>query len=471
MIVRLSRQWFNPLYFHLKKYAEDPTIRKIMVYGGKSSAKTFSIGQFVAIKGFTENCSSILYRKEQATIKITLKPALVKAVDSIRFGQVYNTMDFRLLCHNGHNIVFKGLDEEGKVKGIEGFKYLLFDELDHFTEEEWRQANLSLRGIPNQKLFATWNPVDERSWIKKEIDSIEWEEQPNHVEGNPYSTLSQNSFVMRSKDGKTVLIRTNYYDNKWITGGDGYGYRDENLIFEYEALSVLNPNAYRVNVLGEWGKPDVQSPYVSNFSHEKHVKECHFNPNLPVYFSLDFNVEPMVCICSHDWRDSKGVLHHHIFQEIVLQPATLLEMIQKIKGAFPASTLATAFYTGDATGNKRNIYTRNNASDWKILQQGLNISSNRLRVPKSNPSVSGMRNLINLYFSIHPDLKINPSCKTLINELMFTECDAEGNILKKDRNKMEQRADALDTLRYHTFTFHHDFEKREAHLLRGALMQ
>ena len=70
-------------------------------------------------------------------------------------------MDFKIANDKGSNIIFKGLDTEGKVKGIEGFTYLLFDEIDQFEQEEWVQANLSLRGLPNQKLFATWNPVDE----------------------------------------------------------------------------------------------------------------------------------------------------------------------------------------------------------------------------------------------------------------------------------------------------------------------
>ena len=170
MALRLKKTWFNPLYFHLRKYIEDPKIRRVMVYGGKSSAKTFTIAQLFNVISYTNNVSCIAYRKEQTTIKISLKPAFVKAIDTIYMNAAYEVQDFMIRGTKGQNIVFKGIDSEGKIKGIEGFKYILLDELDHYTEEEFMQANLSLRGMENQKIFATWNPVDENIWIKKYID-------------------------------------------------------------------------------------------------------------------------------------------------------------------------------------------------------------------------------------------------------------------------------------------------------------
>jgi len=209
-MLRLKKDWFNPLYFHLLKYIEVPTIRKIMIYGGKSSAKTFSIAQLLSIKAYTQKASSICYRKEQTTIKTTLKPAFVKSIEGCYLQNVTDVMDFQINSVSDAKIVFRGLDTEGKVKGIEGFKYLLFDELDHYTEEEWLQANLSLRGIENQKLFATWNPVDENIWIKKELDTYQWTDLPLIVDDNQHSKLDDGSSVQLSNEGKILLIKTTY---------------------------------------------------------------------------------------------------------------------------------------------------------------------------------------------------------------------------------------------------------------------
>ena len=159
-------------------------------------------------------------------------------------------MDFKIANDKGSNIIFKGLDTEGKVKGIEGFTYLLFDEIDQFEQEEWVQANLSLRGLPNQKLFATWNPVDENIWIKKELDRYQWTALPNTIEGKPESKLSDYSRIQQSDDGKILLIKTTYHDNAWITGRGDIP-RDQNLIDEYESLKEVDFNWYNVNVLGK----------------------------------------------------------------------------------------------------------------------------------------------------------------------------------------------------------------------------
>ena len=44
-----------------------------------------------------------------------------------------------------------------------------------------------------------------------------------------------------------------------------------------------------------------------------------------------------------------------------------------------------------------------------------------------------------------------------INELEYTEVSPEGDILKKNRDKLEQRSDFLDTVRYMFNTFIPDF--------------
>lgn len=84
----------------------------------------------------------------------------------------------------------------------------------------------------------------------------------------------------------------------------------------------------------------------------------------------------------------------------------------------------------------------------------------RLKVPKANPSVKENRHLVNLIMAFHPDLIINPKCKKLIYDMQFVESDADGNIVKKDRNKQEQRSDSLDQFRYVCASFLADFYEK-----------
>lgn len=459
--IRLKKTWFNPVYFHILKYAKYPDVRRILIYGSKSSAKTLSICQFLERSAFVENCSSIAYRKEQSTIKTTLKQSFKKSIELIKFDEGFTIMDFSLVAANGQIINLKGLDEEGKIKGIEGYKYLLFDELNHFSEDEWSQANISLRGMPGQKLFATWNPVDERSWIKKDIDSHTWIDLPLEVEGE-HTRLHETSFVRISEDGKTILIKTTYLDNKWIVGGDGYGFRDENLIWEYEMLQRYDPNSYRINVLGEWGKAGVKKPAAYNFSPQKHISRetLKIESDKNIYFGQDFNVSPMATIYLQMWFDSEG--HHMRFiDEIALFNSGVVELAEKLKGTFTPQILALSEWTGDETGNSRHtsqqIIRGQHMTNWKYLDNEFHFGR-RLKLPKRNPLEKDRLDLMNIIFALHPDIQFSPTMKITLNELQFTEVDEEGRLIKSNRNKEAERSDFLDVVGYIFSTWMSDFK-------------
>lgn len=438
--VRLSSKWFNPLYFHLLKYIDDPRIRKIMVYGGKSSAKTLTIAQLFLVKGYMQNCSTINYRKEQTTIKKTIKEAYKKAISLIYFDQAYSAMDFSIAGINGNKHLFTGLDTEGKVKGIESFKYLLFDELDQFEQEEWRQANLSLRGMEGQKLFATWNPVDENIWIKGELDKETWVEQPLIVDDNPYSRLHENSFVKISADGKTLLIKTTYFDNKWMVGADGYGSRDQNLIDEYEKLKDYDENSYRVNVLGEWGVANKEGKFCWAFD-ESQIKPTNHDPSMITWATFDFNVSPMTCTIAQVLPETTTL---RCIECIKLDNSNIWEMCDRILASYPN---ALWMVTGDASGKNASALVQDNMNYYTIIMQKLGLTMQQIQVPESNPRIRENRLLVNAVLK-RWTVEIDPErCKPLIYDLRYVEVDREGNIVK-DRSTESKKADFLDNFRY-----------------------
>lgn len=250
MKITFSKQWFNPLYFILNDIIKDNNIRTVLVYGGKSSSKTVSIAQLQAKELCCHDISSIAFRKESTTIGTTLKKSFDLARSNMFLGQIMDRFDkFYRNNESGSEIQLKGIDDEEKAKGIESYKYVYLDELNHFSFNEYNQFQMSLRGIDGQKIFASWNPVDENSWIKKKlIDTKIWKD-------TAYILPSETSFVKISDDGTTILIKTTYLDNYWINGSPcgTYGYKDNNLIKVYNDLKLIDENQYNINVLGEWG--------------------------------------------------------------------------------------------------------------------------------------------------------------------------------------------------------------------------
>lgn len=439
MALRLKKTWFNPLYFHLRKYIEDPKIRRVMVYGGKSSAKTFTIAQLFNVISYTNNVSCIAYRKEQTTIKISLKPAFVKAIDSIHMNAVYNVQDFAIKGNNSQIIVFKGIDSEGKIKGIEGFKYILLDELDHYTEEEFMQANLSLRGMENQKIFATWNPVDENIWIKKYIDRLQWDELPLTIKGNKHATLDATAFVRKSKDGKTLLIKTTYLDNKWIVGENGYGARDQNLIDEYEQLKTIDPNSYNVNVLGEWGVRDKSNKFAFAFEASKHVGSVEYNPDYLIWLSFDFNVNPISCTAFQYYDDVLRAI-----KCFKLDNSNIYELCKLIASYFPDAMFKV---TGDASGTSRSAMVADNVNYYTIIKDELGLIWSQFNIPSVNPRIEENQVKVNAVLYAGLFVADSENCKELIYDLTYVEVDENKKIIK-DRTAESKKSDFLDHFRY-----------------------
>ena len=439
MALRLKKTWFNPLYFHLRKYIEDPKIRRVMIYGGKSSAKTFTIAQLFNVISYTNNVSCIAYRKEQTTIKISLKPAFVKAIDSIHMNAVYNVQDFAIKGNNSQIIVFKGIDSEGKIKGIEGFKYILLDELDHYTEEEFMQANLSLRGMENQKIFATWNPVDENIWIKKYIDRLQWDELPLTIKGNKHATLDATAFVRKSKDGKTLLIKTTYLDNKWIVGENGYGARDQNLIDEYEQLKTIDPNSYNVNVLGEWGVRDKSNKFAFAFEASKHVGSVEYNPDYLIWLSFDFNVNPISCTAFQYYDDMLRAV-----KCFKIDNSNIYELCKLIASYFPDAMFKV---TGDASGTSRSAMVADNVNYYTIIKDELGLIWSQFNIPSVNPRIEENQVKVNAVLYAGLFIADSENCKELIYDLTYVEIDENKKIIK-DRTAESKKSDFLDHFRY-----------------------
>lgn len=436
--IRYKNNWFNPL-FHIIRDIEisRPKVNKIFCYGSKSSAKTLTIAQYLAIKGMA-GLSSIAYRKESARINDTIKKSFKEAIKYTRLTNGYTQMDKQFRSIYKGEIVLRGLDSESKVKGLEGYSYLLFDELDHFTQEEFTEADLSFRGQVAKIAFFTWNPVSERIWIKAYLDSIEWH-------STEYELPSAASFIKISSCGTMILIKTDYNDNFWTVGSPcgTYGYRDESLLQKYESLKTLNYAKYRVVALGEWGVTEVQSPAVSTFDTTIHVGKPEYDPRFPLIFSVDFNTNPLACTV---WQHYKIESTHYIrcLREIGLENKKTSDLIDFIQTSYTPMELSRCYFTGDATGK---IERTENLSNWMQIEKAFRLGS-RLHLPSSNPHVLSSLAHCDFIFHRHKNILIDETCHRLIYELQYTEKDDSG-LVKKDRNKLEQRADFLDTMRYY----------------------
>lgn len=412
---------FKPLITNESRY--------LVLMGGSGSGKSVFASQKMLIRAITEPKHRLLIIRKVGT---TLRESVFKRFDSLisdlglKTEFTVNKTEMKFTHETGNEIMCFGLDDPEKLKSIESITSVWIEEATELTENDFDQIDLRLRGETEsyKQIILTFNPIDESHWLKKRFFDVE---HPN-----------------------TTTKRTTFLDNKFI---------DDEYRRVLESKASISPNIYRIYYLGEWGKEEIERPYAQNFNRERHVADVSFNPNLPVIFSLDFNVEPFVCTCAHIWTDGKG-MHFHTFDEVVIEKNGSVDaMCDLLENQFGAIVMANCLFTGDAMQRKREITQRNNIDAWRMIDQRFRLGK-RLMVPRANPSVKENRHLVNALLAFHPDVKFNPKCRKLIYDLQFVEADENGDIVKKNRNNESQRADALDCWRYTANTFLYDFLDR-----------
>lgn len=442
MAVRFDKRWFNPLYFILNNSLKDHQISKVFVYGGKSSAKTISLAQILSKEAYVKGASSIAFRKESTSIPTTLKKSFNLVHDKLYLWPGFERQDRIYKCKdNTSEIVLKGMDTEEKAKGVESYKYLYFDELNQFEQAEFEQADLSLRGIPGQKIFGSWNPVDENSWVKVDlVDKYEFNDT------DEYGTLPcENSFVRISTCGTVLLIKTTYEDNYWTNGrpdGDHgnnreFGFRDEALIAKYEKLRTTNANSYKVNVLGEWGKTVFGGEFLKCWRTEIHTGLYPYNPKLAIHLIFDENVNPYYpCGMFQVGDDQKSIylVHAIALESPVNDTNNMCREITRILHKWGHQ--GVVFVGGDPASRKEDVKLEKGQDLFKLIMNGIAEFKPRRSVLHTHPSVRMSAEFFNaiLEEEIYGlTFRADKSCRKAIVDYENTKEDKNGKVDKSTK--------------------------------------
>lgn len=121
----INHKKLNPLGFHLLKLFQDPTIRQIILYGGSSSGKSYSVAQIFLVMSLFEGKNQLVMRKVGASIKDSIYASFKAAAEQLGITDLFQFKDGikEIRCNrNGAKIIFKGLDDSEKIKGLESIK-------------------------------------------------------------------------------------------------------------------------------------------------------------------------------------------------------------------------------------------------------------------------------------------------------------------------------------------------------------
>lgn len=481
MIVNYKK--LNPNGFYLLKYLQDATLRFIILYGGSSSGKSYSVAQTILIQTLQDGENTLVMRKVGASIQKTIYEDYKVAAKGLGIDHLFKFQQNTIKClYNGAKIDFSGLDDPEKIKGISNYKRVHLEELSEFDEPDLKQIRKRLRGKVGQQIICTFNPVSETCWIKKKLfDTEKWHDVSMTVEiagkalpeeltkvksirmNSTKSILNPRTRQIEEHAPDMVVIQSTYLNNFWVVGSpDGtYGYYDEQCIADFEKDRLNDPDYYNVYALGEWGVIRTGSEFFGSFHRGRHSGEHPYIPDLPIHISVDNNVLPYISVSYWQVDLSTGIKIWQFHETCAESPNNTVKKSSKLVGKYlkDIGYCDKVYLHGDASTKAANSIDDEKRS-WMDLfidtlqKEGFEIED---KVGNKNPSVAMTGEFINAIFDeIVPGIEIgiDESCPVSIEDYMSVQKDANGAILKtKVKNKTtmqtyEEHGHLSDTFRY-----------------------
>lgn len=483
--MKLERELFSPNAFWLWRYTLDKSVRFIVLYGGSSSGKSFSVAQFFSILAFYEGCNMLVMRKVGASIEKTIYADFRAAINGIDgLAECCRFKQNSIVFNDGGKIDFSGLDDPEKIKGISQYKRVFLDELSEYDETDFKQIRLRLRGQEGQQIVAAFNPISEEHWIKKKwFDRETWHDIPMALTiGNetlPQELCAVKSVRMNSEKmilnpntgeydrhaPDTIVIQSTYLNNFWVVGSpDGkYGYYDQQAIATFENDRINDPDYYQVYALGEWGHIRTGAEFFPSFSHGVVCGRFKYNPELPIHISMDSNVLPYVTATffQKEYKPDDVQQVTQIDELPIESPNNSARKAAKViaKRLKEYGYSDKVYLHGDASGKAANTIDEQNRSFFDLVIDELEHEGFEVEdcIGNKNPSVATTGEFINAVWDGRVpgvSIRIDDDCTVSIDDYQAVQKDENGAIAKQKvtnpvtKQKYEAHGHVADTLRY-----------------------
>lgn len=407
--IRLKFNWkkFNPNFHHLEREFANTARRFLWFYGGSSSAKSYSIAQAVIIIAtLIEGSDTLVFRKVSATLESTIFKDFVTVINTLRLNAFFTINYRKITCVNGAVIVFKGLDNSEKIKGISGFKRVVMDEISEMELSDFKQVRKRLRGRLGQQIVCAFNPIDEEHWIKKEIfdkqakiplkTTLSKRNGTLKLDIDPiYTEVAEKwqgaPIIVKGieQPSNFVVVRSTYLNNFWVVGSPckSFGFYDTQTIIDFEQDKLNDYDFYAIYGLGFWGKLNKGGEMYKNFDPRRHVcDQIEYDPEKSLHLTFDENVNPFMTLDIFQGEDLKTWQ----IDEICLEDPrnTLKHTMYEFRKRYPPNGL-TVFIYGDSTSKKADVKLEKGVNFFVLVENELTEFGYNVirRVPTKNPNV------------------------------------------------------------------------------------
>jgi hypothetical protein len=286
------------------------------------------------------------------------------------------TLSIRLI--NGTRIELKGADKPDSLRGV-GIHFLVLDEFQDMTEETWTRVlrptladtggHAIFIGTPKayNYLYTVWkNGQDE-----DKIARGEWESWQFPTITSPYIPIAEIEAARSDMDEKSFK-------------------QEFEASFETMSGRVYYP-----------------------FDRQEHVGDYPFNPQLPLWIGMDFNIDPMSTVVYQ--LQSNGELW--AVDEVVLFGSNTEEVCKELDKKYWRQQKQITIYPDPAGGQRQHA---RGETDLDILRDA---GFKRIKYRRKHPLVADRVNAVNRMLRDANGkirMRVNSTCKHLINALEQT---------------------------------------------------
>lgn len=289
----------------------------------------------------------------------------------------------------GSSINFLGLKDSNAnaretIKGLAQVDIWLVDEAQAVSAAVWDVLLKTIRK-EGAVLIAIYNRIDDELPIEDKL-FLDYDEL--------------------SAPAKTYFVEVNYPELEHL------GVLSRKFLDYAELIKKNKPDEYDRDYLNQPKGANVAKvvKYWSGENINENIRCC---PELDIYWSLDFNVNPAMSVLSH--YDGKKFF---VFDELVLNNVITQDVVDEFMRRYPPNTLLGKIHIcGDASGKYRKTQSR--YSDYAIIANSLARENYRyeFNLRKFNPPILARVNAFNQQvFSDDGkrNLLVHPRCKWLI---------------------------------------------------------
>jgi phage terminase large subunit len=174
--------WASPLF---KPY------RYKVLYGGRGSAKSYTIAKTLLTKGLSEPRRILCGREFQNSISESVIQLLAEQIEEHTFYHNYIVLRDRIVGKNGTEFLFKGMRHNiDSIKSMQGITDVWLEEAQNISQLTWDKLVPTIR-TAGSEIYVSYNPENE--------------DDPTHQ-----------MFVMNEPPPGSFVRKVNHYDNPWF---------------------------------------------------------------------------------------------------------------------------------------------------------------------------------------------------------------------------------------------------------------